>query len=72
MGREGVLSEFSDGLYGAVDCDEIEGMEPFKPLADVGVTGLAVELVFEVGELKSFEPVDALVRFFFRNPKLGI
>jgi hypothetical protein len=52
-----------------VDCEEFEG----RAAEDVGVTGLVtVELLVEVGELSSFEPVDSLVRFFFKNPKVGI
>ena len=59
---------------GAVDCVEMEVIELLKPLEDVGVIGLLgwVEVEAEVGEARSFCPGDSLVRFFFRNPKVGL
>jgi hypothetical protein len=39
----------------------------------VGVTGDVVSLMGEVGESKSLEePVESFVRFFLRNPRVGI
>ncbi len=40
---------------------------------DVGVIGVPVSLVGEVGEFGSFGPDDSFVRFFLRNPpRVGI
>ena len=38
----------------------------------VGVTGDAVSLMGEVGESRSREPAESFVRFFLRNPRVGI
>jgi hypothetical protein len=41
-------------------------------LDDVGVMGEKASLMGEVGESRSLEPLASFVRFFFRNPRVGI
>jgi len=57
-----------------VDCVETVVIELSKPREVVGVIGLPGWLEVEVGEARSFWfcPGDSLVRFFFRNPNVGI
>ena len=40
--------------------------------AELGVSGDVVSLTGEVGLSRSFEPVESFVRFFLRNPRVGI
>lgn len=61
-----------DWDVGAVDCVDTEAMELSKPREEVGVIGLLGWLEAEVGEVGSFWPGDSLVRFFLRNPNVGI
>ena len=53
---------------GIVDCVETEAIELSKVLEVVGVIGLVAWL--EEGE--SLGPDDSFVRFFLRNPSVGI
>ncbi len=55
-----------------MDCVDTEAIELSKPREDVGVIGLLGWLEVEVGEARSFGPGDSLVRFFLRNPNVGI
>lgn len=46
--------------------------EPEAVLECVGVMGDDVSLMGEVGESRSLEPLESFVRFFLRNPRVGI
>jgi hypothetical protein len=50
----------------------LKGEEPEVVLEAVGVMGEDVSLMGDVGESRSREPVESFVRFFLRNPRVGI
>lgn len=53
-----------DGLLANADSAKVFGT--------VGVTGDDDALMGDVGESRSLEPVESFVRFFFKNPRVGI
>lgn len=52
------------------DWEELEALDRSKLREPVGVTGLVGWLEF--GDEASLEPGKSLVRFFLRNPNVGI
>jgi hypothetical protein len=64
----GCCTGFSTAELGAVDVVAVDGLE-----TAAGCVWLwTLSLIGEVGESRSREPEESLVRFFFKNPRVGI
>jgi hypothetical protein len=72
---EGTVEACVDCEVAAVDscvADDLLPRNDVEVFEAVGVMGDEVSLTGEVGESRSRDPVESFVRFFFRNPRVGI